>query len=350
MNSIYCSPINTLARIALVALSFSIFACSKTPEMQKAEGYAQGTTYHITYAMADKGTPEEINQAMSAELARIDQVFSNYRDDSLIEIFNAQHTSDPIDVDPEIVALVEEARKVNIASHGCYDLTIKPLFDLWGFRKDVFSPPSADSLAQTMTEIGMDKLITLNDHQLQKQNPDLRIDISSIGQGYSVGQLVKILAGYHITQYLVEIGGELQAAGTKTNGEAWRVALEKPLPNERKLQKIVTFTSGAPLALMTSGTYRHYFDSDGKRYSHILDARSGKPVEHNTVSVTILHPNPTVADAWSTALNCLGSTEGMAIANQNNIAVLFIDQTDNELIESESNAMKALKDVSFTPQ
>lgn len=330
-----------------VSLSLILGACSKAPQVPRIEGYAQGTTYHITYQLADKGSPEEIEKAVAEELERIDDVFSNYRDDSLIEKFNAQKTTDPINVDPEIVALVEQARKVYLASHGCYDLTIKPLFDLWGFKKDVFTPPDQPILEQTMAEVGMNKLETLNDHQLRKGNPELRIDISSIGQGYSVGRVVSILKKYDVQNYLVEIGGELQTAGHKSDGSPWRVALEKPLPNERKLQKIVQFNSGIPLALMTSGTYRHFFDSNGKRYSHILDARQGKPVEHDTVSVTVLNPNPTVADAWSTALNCLGSGEGMQIANDNGIAVLFIDQKGDQLIESESAPMQAMKDVSF---
>ncbi len=339
----------TLAISLMACLGLALSACSKTPQMTHIEGYAQGTSYHISYQLADQGSPEEIEKAVAAELQRIDDVFSNYRDDSLIEQFNAQITTAPIAVDPEIVALVEEARKVYKASNGCYDLTIKPLFDLWGFKKDVFSPPDAETLASTLDEVGMNKLETLNDHQLRKTNPQLRVDISSIGQGYSVARVAELLRKqYGVTNYMVEIGGELQAAGNKADGSPWRIALEKPLPNERKLQKIVQFNSGAPLALMTSGTYRHFFDSNGKRYSHILDARSGKPVEHDTVSVTVLHPNPTVADAWSTALNCLGSGEGMQVANDNGIAVLFIDQKGDQLIESESKPLEQMKDVSFT--
>jgi thiamine biosynthesis lipoprotein len=98
---------------------------------------------------------------------------------------------------------------------------------------------------------------------------------------------------------------------------------------------------------MTSGTYRHFFDSNGKRYSHILDARTGKPIEHSTISVTVIHPDATLADAWSTALLCLGSQEGLAIANQHEIAALFIDDKNDLLVESSSNSLTALTDVSF---
>jgi len=346
MTSSFCYRLQQ----ALLILAFSAsLACTKAPELSKIEGSAQGTTYHLTFELPSdtKVKLTTVEKAVNDELARIDAALSNYRDDSAIETFNAQKTTEPQTVDSELVALIEEARKINRASHGCYDLTIKPLFDLWGFKKDEFSPPSDDALALTLASVGMDYLETIDNTHLRKQLPNLRVDVSSIGQGYTVGQVVKILEQFGVKNYLVEIGGELKIQGKKTTGEPWRIALEKPLPNERKLQKIVNFTSGAPMSLMTSGTYRHYFDSNGKRYSHILDARTGKPVEHNTVSVTILHPNPTLADAWSTALNCLGSREGMKVANDNQIAVLFIDQDGDQLIELPSKAMNELTDVSF---
>lgn len=338
---------NRFISLIIVCIALLSISCTKAPEMVKIEGFTQGTTYHITYAPAENTVPADIETAISNELNRIDKVFSNYRDDSLIEIFNAQQITDPLEVDPEIVVLIEEARNIFIASHGCYDLTIKPLFDVWGFKKDEFSPPSDDLLTQTLSTIGMNKLETLNNHQLRKQVAQLRVDVSSIGQGYTVQQLTKLLERASITRYMVEIGGELQITGLKLDETPWRIALEKPLPNERKLHKIAQFDTGMPMAMMTSGTYRHFFDSNGKRYSHILDARTGKPIEHTTVSVTVLHPNATLADAWSTALLCLGSNEGMTIANENNIPTLFIDQQEDQFIEQQSEPLKQLNDVSF---
>lgn len=340
---------NRLLLALSLLLALVSAGCSKNPEISKISGFAQGTTYNLSFVLpADNKTDvKTIEDAVNAEFARMDKVLSNYRDDSVIESFNAQQSTDAIEVDAELVSLVEEARKVHRASNGCYDLTIKPLFDLWGFKKDEFSPPSDADLAQTMAIIGLDNLETVDATHLRKHIPSLRIDVSSIGQGYAVAQIVKLLEGYGISNYLAEIGGELKINGKKPDGSPWRIAIEKPLPNERKMHKIASFDTGAPMSLMASGTYRHYFDSNGKRYSHILDARTGKPVEHNTVSAAILHENPTIADAWSTALLCLGSSEGMKIANENNLTVLFIDQTGDELIESQSQAMSDLKDVSL---
>lgn len=323
-------------------------ACSKSPEPIKLEGFAQGTTYHFTFVLNNEQTARQqalISKDISAELNRIDASISNYRKDSTIELFNAQLDTEPHEVNAEVVQLIEQARSISTASKGCYDLTIKPLFDLWGFKKDVFNLPSDVALQQTLQTIGIDKLITLDATHLQKTLPNLRVDLSSIGQGHSVGRIAELLEKYGVTNYLVEIGGELKARGTKPDGKPWRVALEKPLPNERKLSKIVSFNSGEPMSLMASGTYRHYFDNNGKRYSHILDARTGKPVEHNTVSVAVLHPNPAIADAWSTALLCLGSEAGIKVANENNIAALYVDQHGEQLIEQKTKALNELKNV-----
>ena len=324
-------------------------ACSKTPELIKIEGFAQGTTYHFTFVLPKVNNQAAIQQKITTELQRIDLSISNYRKDSTIELFNAKLDIEPHEVNSEVVQLVEQARYVSLASNGCFDLTIKPLFDLWGFKNDVFNLPSDAALQQTLQLVGIDKLITLDATHLQKTLPNLRVDLSSIGQGHSVGRIADILEKHGVTRYLVEIGGELKTRGKKPDGKAWRVALEKPLPNERKLSKIVSFNSGEPMSLMASGTYRHYFDINGKRYSHILDARTGKPIEHNTVSVAVLHPNPAIADAWSTALLCLGSEAGINVANRNNIAALYVDQQGEKLIEQTTQPLKNLQSVTIEP-
>jgi thiamine biosynthesis lipoprotein len=336
-----------MSRCFLLTLLCLLSACTNRPELTKLSGFAQGTSYNITYQAPDGTDTTAVQSAINQEFARIDEALSNYRDDSAIEQFNAQKTTEPLVVDAELMHLVSVARQVHQASNGCYDLTIKPLFDLWGFKRDVFTPPDAEALAQTLAEVGMEKLEALSENRLRKTLPNLRIDVSSIGQGYTVARIAQILESFNVEHYLAEVGGELKIRGRKPDGKPWRIALEKPLPGERRLHKIVSFDSGEPMALMASGTYRHYFDQDGKRYSHILDARSGKPVGHDTVSVAILHPDPTLADAWSTALLCLGTEQGLRAADSAGLAALFIDQKGEALSESPSRAMRDLQGISF---
>jgi len=322
-----------------------ITACSKSPEPTKIEGFAQGTTYHLTFLLPDTKQQAAITQEVTAELKRIDESISNYRKDSTIELFNAQIDTEPHEVNEEIVKLVEYARSINKASGGCYDLTIKPLFDLWGFKKDVFHLPSEEDLQKTLQLIGIDKVVTVDATHLQKKLPNLRVDLSSIGQGYSVERLADLLERHQITNYIVEIGGELKVRGKKPDGTPWRIAMEKPISTARKIEKIAIFETGEAMSINPSGTYHHYFDSNGKRYSHILDARSGKPIEHNTVVANAFITSSTLADAWSTALLCLGSDEGIRVADANNIAALFIDQIGDQFVEKRSKAMGILTSV-----
>lgn len=321
-------------------------ACSE-PTIQKLEGPAQGTTYHISYWSESPVDTKDIKAGVENEFAVIDKLLSNYRPDSTIETFNSLENTESQEVGGEIVSLVKIARVVNQASQGCYDLTIKPLFDLWGFRGDALTIPLDSTILTTLKQIGMEKLEVVDETHLRKKQADLKVDLSSIAQGYSVERISNVLAQKGITNYLVEIGGELKTNGYKPGLQPWRIAVERPLPEERTMHKVVTMPKDSPIAVMTSGTYRHYFDDHGQRYSHILDARNGRPVTHNLVSVTVLLGDPAVADAWSTALLCLGQKDGMAAANTAKIPALFIELQGSELTESRSDALNTLSNLTI---
>jgi thiamine biosynthesis lipoprotein len=333
----------TRAALAVITL-LTLCACTRTEQVQTLSGFAQGTTWHVTVWQPDGVNADDLQAHINAEFERLDKALSNYRPDSTIEHFNQAKTTEPLMVSDEIVTLVQTAKEVSLAGQGCYDLTIKPLFDLWGFAGDTLTPPTSDTLAEAQEHIGFDNLITASSTQLQKTDPKLRVDLSSIAQGYSVGRIASVVEAAGIQNYLVEIGGELQTRGHKPDGAPWRIGVEKPLPGGRSVQKALTIRQESPVAVMTSGTYRHYFDEHGRRYSHVLDARTGKPVAHDTVSVTVVHDNPTQADAWSTALLCLGAQEGIAIAQQYGIAALFVTDEDSQLREMPTAAWQALKD------
>lgn len=335
---------------SVLLLCVFLSACSspsEPPPIQKMEGMAQGTTYHISYwsqaPVDNKAIEDEVLKTFDA----IDKTLSNYRSDSTIELFNANPSTQSQEVGAEIVSLVRVAQGVHQLSQGCFDLTIKPLFDLWGFQGDTLTIPEQTVIDQALTQVGMSKLEVVDDTHLLKRQPNIRIDVSSVAQGYSVGKISEVMEQMGIHNYLVEIGGELKTHGHKPDGQAWRIAVEKPLPGERRLHKIITMPKDAPMSVMTSGTYRHYFDVNGQRYSHILDARTGKPVTHDLVAVTVLHENPTIADAWSTALLCLGQQDGMQLANSQKISALFFRQQGSELLETRTETLNTASQLSI---
>jgi thiamine biosynthesis lipoprotein len=320
--------------------------CSE-PTIQKLEGPTQGTTYHISYWSESPVDGKGVKSSVENELAVIDKLLSNYRPDSTIETFNSTENTDSQEVGSEIVSMVKVAQVANQASLGCYDLTIKPLFDLWGFRGDALTIPRDSAIVTAMKRVGMDKLEIVDESHLRKRQSDLKVDLSSIAQGYSVGRISAVLEQQGIVNYLVEIGGELKTNGYKPGLQPWRIAVERPLPEERTMHKVVTMPKDSPLAVMTSGTYRHYFDDHGQRYSHILDARNGRPINHDLVSVTVLLNDPVAADAWSTTLLCLGLNDGMKAANSAKIPTLFIQLQGNKLVESRSDALNALTNLTL---
>jgi thiamine biosynthesis lipoprotein len=309
------------------------------PPVKTFSGFAQGTTYHISYWAPQALDEAQITAEVEKVFVDLDKALSNYRPDSIIEQFNASTSTDGQQVGEEIVALVKIAQNVSALSQGCYDLTIRPLFELWGFMGDDLTIPDDATLQAALANVGMDKLQLVDDSRMSKKLPNLRVDVSSIAQGYSVEKISNTLQAMGIQNYLVEIGGELKALGSKPDGKAWRIAVEKPLPGEQKMHKVVTLPKDSPMSVMTSGTYRHYFDVKGKRYSHILDARNGTPVTHDLVAVSVFNESPTIADAWSTALLCLGQEEGMKLADAEKLQVMFIQQQGTEFLESKTRAL-----------
>ncbi len=315
-------------------------SCDKSPQIYLIEGSAQGTTYSVKFWTTEEQDIPALSAEIDTELKRIDKLISNYRNDSDIERFNQHKVADqPIALDAEIIALLNTAAVVYDKSQHCFDPTIKPLFALWGFRKDTLTVPSDAQISETKQAVGFDKVLIGSD-SVTKKNQALSIDLSAIGQGYAVSQIAKKLTGHGIENYLVEIGGEMLVAGTKPNKQQWRIGVERPVPNSQQVSEVITITGKRPTAVMTSGTYRHFFDDNGKKYSHIIDPRSGKPVEHQTVAVTVIVEDATRADAWSTALLCMGSTEGIKVADAMNIPAVFYDiGDDTKILRSPSKAV-----------
>jgi thiamine biosynthesis lipoprotein len=185
----------------------------------------------------------------------------------------------------------------------------------------------------------MDKLLILDGEHVQKTVAELEIDMSSIGQGYSAARLADVLEQHGIGNYLAEIGGEIVARGTKPAGVHWRVGVENPAPEGGEGPAIRIPADGRTAAI-TSGTYRHYFDAMGKRYSHIIDPRTGSPVEHDLVAVTVLGHDGTLGAAWGTALLCLGPEQAVAAAARENVAAFFWRQDGDTATLTRSAALE----------
>lgn len=321
-------------------LSMSLIGCENPPAEVELVGMAQGTTYHVKFVSAESIDSEALHREIDAKLADIDLHYSNYRDDSEISRFNQRHDTEWTEVSADLLQLVAIAQVVHGKTGGCYDLTVKPLLEAWGFFKHEGLVPSDEQIATAKAKVGLSKIeIDRNSQRMRKNDAEAQMDISSIGQGYAIGQVATLLEGKGIANYLVEIGGEMKVRGSKANGASWRIAIEKPIPGRREVQRIIEVPPQRPLSIMTSGGYRNFFESGGKVYSHIVNPATGRPVDHHLLSVSVLHDDPTWADAWSTALLCLGEVEGPKLAAAIGLEALFIYGENGQLKELSSPAL-----------
>jgi thiamine biosynthesis lipoprotein len=309
------------ARLILVALFALCAGCSPASlERKVVTGFAQGTTYSLQWM----GGASESAMAAAAdrELARIDAVLSNYRPDSDIERFNAQRSTSPVDLPAELVELLSLAKDIHAASGGCFDPTVRPLVRAWGFDTETPAVPSPDVLAAARATVGLDRLVLDGPSRAHKTEPGLEIDMASIGQGYAAARLAELLEEHGSLGYLAEIGGEIVARGTKPNGSAWRIGVENPSDDDRP-GAALTLAAERRTAVITSGTYRHFFEGDDRRYGHVIDPRTGTPIDHALLSVTVVGSEGGRAAAWATALLCLGPELALATAEREGIAAIL---------------------------
>lgn len=286
------------------------------------EGAAQGSTWRVLY----NGKEQPGLQAdVEKELATFDKIFSNYRPDSDISRFNQQSGTDWFPVDPDLVTLVDYSRQVSEKSRGAFDITIGPLLKVWGFgpfkAKDPKVPNDADIKA-AQKDVDYKKLLSRKKPAaLKKLNPQLHVDLSGVAQGYSVDKIAAFLEKRGIKSYMVEIGGEIKTKGKKPGGSSWTLGIDTP-DNSGEVAAVLKLEGRG---LTTAGDYRDYFEKDGKRYSHTIDPRTGRPIQHDLASVTVIAPMTWEADAWDTALMVLGPEESRKVlAKEKQLSVYLI--------------------------
>ena len=273
-------------------------------------GKAQGTTYTIKYIHAS-AIVDII--AIQQILSEIDQSLSLYLPTSLITQFNK--SSRGVNVDVHLSNVVRKSLLVSTASQGCFDITIKPISMLWGFN--AVTPKSIPSLAllqKTNKVVGYHHL-SFNRDSLVKDNPNTQIDCDGIAQGYTVDQLVLFIRNKGITDFMVEVGGEVFASGKNLAGRDWIIGIEGSDVYKGDDRFISNKISLSNMAVTTSGSMKKYQKLGNSYWSHIVDPRTAMPVDNRIVSVTVIAPDAITADAYDNALMVMGVNQAFALAN-----------------------------------
>lgn len=332
MTSRMLRPARVMVASVFMALAvIALAGCSFQPEEKVWEiaGPVFGTQYHINVVLTeDQARLENLASGIEEVLEEVDASMSTWRKDSELSRFNRlDDQSEWFEISRSLYEVLSEAARVSSLTDGAFDITIGPVVNLWGFGPDARPDqiPSDELLQQRLAATGYEKL------ELRESPPAVRattpqyIDLSAIAKGYAVDEVASYLRNEGVDAYLVEVGGEVSVRGRKPNGELWRLAIEQPVSTERQVNAVLVLDSKA---MATSGDYRNYYESEGRRFSHTIDPASGKPIEHTLASVTVVAENCMRADALATAFNVMGLDKAMELATRENIAAYFIARSD----------------------
>jgi len=257
------------------------------------------------------------------ELDRLDNILSTWNRHSEISRFNSSRGTADFPCSPELREVVNTAQMVSEISGGAFDITVAPLVMAWGFGPGSTGQmiPDDEHRDEARQRVGFRKLL-VTEVGLQKQHSDLEIDCSAIAKGYAVDRISELLITLGYQNHLVEIGGETRCRGYKGDGKPWRIGIQVPEAgapaSARRILRL------ADDAVATSGDYRNFYEHDGQRYSHTIDPRTGRPITHGLVSVTIVATTCMLADAWATACNVLGPDDAVALAREQDLCAHFI--------------------------
>jgi thiamine biosynthesis lipoprotein len=267
-------------------------------------------------------------------------LMSTYLPDSEVSRFNSSDQTEWFDVSRETVEVVSRAREISELSDGAFDITVGPLVALWNFGaaskgEAEFQLPSEEQIKATLANVGYQKLeLRMLPPAIRKSNGQLQIDLSAIAKGYAVDAIVDVLESNGCSSFMVEIGGEVRARGSRPDGEGWRIGIESPDPQARKVELIVPLHDQS---MATSGDYRNFYRHEDKLYSHTIDPKTGRPVEHALTSCTVLNPDCASADALATTMLVLGPDAGKQWAEKHGVPVLMFVRSDGEIIRSQTS-------------
>ncbi len=324
----------SFTRVALLAAALFFVGCDQKPQPAKThatevtvlEGKTMGTFWRASIPGIDAKRSTELKEKIQTQLDADDQLLSTYKKDSALMRFNDSQSLSPWPVSEAMADIVTTSLRIGARTDGAMDITVGPLVNLWGFgpEQQPVQIPSQEQIDAMKAKTGLQHLTVINQsHQqyLQKDLPDLYVDLSTVGEGYAADHLARLMEQEGISRYLVSVGGALNSRGMNGEGQPWRVAIQKPTDKENAVQAVVDINGHG---ISTSGSYRNYYELDGKRLSHVIDPQTGRPIEHNLVSVTVIAPTALEADAWDTGLMVLGPEKAKEVVRREGLAVYMI--------------------------
>lgn len=304
----------------------------KTTQVTKLEGKTFGTFYYITVPGGYPGGKETLQKDAEFVFKKVSDAISTFDKNAEIARFNDFKSTEDFVISGYLANIIEEVSRQSLRVDQAMDPTVGPLVNLWGFGPsgDIKKSPTDELIAQTKSYVGLDKFELRragNTAYLRKADPRVALDLSTIGEGLAADELAALMDEKNIPSYMIAVAGAIRSKGGNADGKLWRVGVEDPLSQGAKVFQVVCPQG---MAISTAGSYRNFFlDEDtNKFYSHVIDTKTGRPIDHRTVSVTVIDKSAMVTDALDTGLLVLGAQEAVQWGNKNSTPVYAIEIDD----------------------
>lgn len=306
--------------IFVIPIILLLSACGKIPQTEK-NIFCMDTVMNIKIYGE---RCEEAAEAAETELRRLEKIFD--RGDERSDVY-AVNNGEAVSEDIEKV--VETALEISRETDGAFDITVSPIMDIWGFYDRNYTVPDDNAIKNALKGVDYRNVFFDNGRLMLLNNA--RIDLGGIGKGYASDRLCGIFEKFDISSAIINLGGNVYTYGEKPNGEKWRVGIANPYNSDESLLTLEV----SDVAVVTSGSYRRFFERDGEVYHHIVDPKTGKPVRNGIKSVTVVCKSGAKADALSTALFVMGKEKSEEFAKQSDDTEVVIITEDGKVYFTE---------------
>ena len=310
----------------LVVATVLIIRHQRNMPYQQNSGMIFGTVYHVSY-QHDK----DLQKQIEAELQKVDRALSMFNDSSVISRVNRGETQFEDSEEAQMFFDVcQLAQQIADDTDGAFDITVAPLVNLWGFGFKQSTQPTQNAVDSILKFVGHQKIsIDPRKRVVSKKDPRIMLDCSAIAKGFGSEVVAALLKRHDISNYMVEIGGEVVTKGVNPDRLPWRIGVTKPnddsLSVEQEMQTVLNVTDKA---MATSGNYRNFYYKGGRKYAHTIDPKTGRPVQHSILSATVLAQNCAVADAYATAFMVMGMEGAKKVLERHNDLMAYLIYSD----------------------
>ena len=289
-----------------------------------------GSRFDITVVAANEEIGYiNIDEAV-AEITRIEKLISSWDPESETSLINKNAGIQPVKVSIELFKLIERTKQISEITDGAFDISYSSMDDIWKFDGSMTYMPTKEAIENSIAKVGYEKIILNNeDHSVFLSQKGMKISFGAIGKGYAADKAKELLVSKQVIAGIINASGDLTTWGTKASGEKWLIGIANPLSKD----KIFSWLPIVESSVATSGNYEKFIIFDGKKYTHIIDPRTGYPSQ-GVNSVSVFAKSAELCDALATAVFIMGKEAGLSLINQLGGTEVILVDSNNKIHKS----------------